>query len=271
MKKNLLNTQPTQVILDVNDAFGCTTDYYLFLVKSDLSPMAFAHQCSQRFQVDFSYLQDYSFDTTGSDVSVPVFSAVFRSQNNLLLFIVPNKVVTHLSPPEDNFTLSIPMFEDVYYFLGHGGFCRYECPYDNYDFVLQIAVDKDSTIEEALKVMKQHPEWKTKDITSLLSPAEPVATTEGKKRTKNKKSDKQPLDIFLKSCCMEIVRAHDDAENRRMSRFLGPNRHIPEANHVRKVKSIFELLQQEDPNLEQKETLVVESMANQKLITREDV
>lgn len=271
MRRLLLSDQPTQVVLDVNDTFGCATDYHLFLVRSDLPPLAFAHQCSQWFQVDFSYIQDYAFDTTGDEVSVPVFSAVFRPQNNLLLAIIPNKVLAQLSNPQDNYTLSIPLFDDAYYFLGNSGFCRYPCPYDGYDYVFLITVDKESAIEDALTILYQHAELHTQVITNLLTPQEEPVAKDAKRKGKAKKVEKQPLYLFLRSCCLEIMRAHDAMENNRISRFLGQNRRLPEVNYVHRVKSIFDLMQQPNPFNTQQESLVMESLSNQKLITREDV
>ncbi|MBR4136026.1 MAG: hypothetical protein IKU03_06430 [Bacteroidales bacterium] len=268
---NFPNPQPVQVVLDMNDTFGCTTDYYLFMVKSELPPMAFAHLCSQWFQVDFSYLQNYTFDTVGQDVSVPVFSALLRQQNNLMLAIVPNKIMTHLNNPDDEFTLSIPMFEDLYYFLGKNGFCRYECPYEGYDYVLLVTVDRESPIDDVLLLLEQHPELDIRDITELLFSSPAPEQKPAKRKTKVKKTEKQPLDDFLKSSCLEIVRAHNAMMNGRVNRFLGANRHIPEVNYVHKVKSIFELLQLPNPDNTQKESLVMESQTNQKLLTREDV
>jgi len=42
-------------------------------------------------------------------------------------------------------------------------------------------------------------------------------------------------------------------------------------NYVHRVKSIFDLMQQPNPLNTQQESLVMESLSNQKLITREDV
>ncbi|MCR4964779.1 MAG: hypothetical protein K6A41_03905 [Bacteroidales bacterium] len=273
MRKPFLPSQPVEIVLDVNDTFGCATDYYLYMVKSELPPMAFARKLGQWLQTDFSFIQNYTFDTSGPDVSVPVFSASIRPQDNLMVAIVPNKVPTQLQNDADSFTLSIPMFDDVYYFLNSEGFYRYECPYNGYDFVLMISVDKDSSIEQVLQFLDLHKELRTQDITSFLTPQEMPASEKGKKKgkSKNKAVEKQPLDLFLKSCCMELTRSHDDAIYRRYGRFLGEQKQIPDVNYARKFKNLLHILNQETPNTLSSDTLMIESDAMQKHIMREDI
>lgn len=274
MRKKSIIPQPVEFVLDVNDTFGCTTDYYLYLVKSELPPLAFAHQLGRWFGADFSYLQNYVFDTSGPNVSVPVFSAMIRPQNNLLVAIVPNKVQTQLQDSADDFTLSIPLFDDTYYFLSNEGFYRYACPYGGYDYVLMAAADNNTSIEPFEQCLEQHGrELSPKDITSLLTPPEVPATDTPKRKTKskNKVPDKQPLDLFLKSSCMELTRAHDDATNRKYRRFLGENRQIPNVNYARKFKNILQIINSQMPEAAQKETLVTESEAMQRQFTREDI
>ena len=274
MRKKSIIPQPVEFVLDVNDTFGCITDYYLYLVRSDLPPLAFAHQLSRWFEADFSYLQNYVLDTSGPNVSVPVFSATIRPQNNLLVAIVPNKVQTQLQDAADDFTLSIPLFDDTYYFLSNEGFFRYACPYGGYDYVLMAAADNDTSIEPFLQCLEQHQrELSPKEITSLLTPPEEPAaeTPKRKSKAKSKAAEKEPLDLFLKSCCMELTRAHDDATNRKYARFLGENRQIPDVNYARKFKNIFRIINDQMPELSQTETLVTESESIQRQFTREDI
>ncbi|MBO7492230.1 MAG: hypothetical protein J6T59_07305 [Bacteroidales bacterium] len=274
MRKKSIIPQPVEFVLDVNDTFGCTTDYYLYLVKSELPPLAFANLLGKWLQSDFSYLQNYVFDTSGPNVSVPVFSATICSQNNLQVAIVPNKVQTQLQDAVDNFTLSIPLFDDTYYFLSNEGFFRYACPYGGYDYVLMAAAENDTSIEPFLQCLEMHSrELLPKDITFLLTPPEePVAEPPKRKtKAKSKQADKQPLDLFLKSCCMELTRAHDNATNRKYVRFLGEKRQMPDANYPRKFKNILQIINNQMPELSQTETLVTESESIQRQFTREDI
>ncbi len=276
MKRNLLPSKPVEVVLDVNESFGCTTDYYLFLVRSELDPLSFAQQCTNLFGADFAFLCNFSLSAYRDiKVKIPAFTALIRPQQNLTLTFIPNWVLTDLSDETDQYTLSIPMFREQFYFLGNTGLFKYKCPYDEYDFVILISVDKECSVEDVRRIIHQQTVWKSQEITDLLYAAsnepKPVHPAKSKSKGKAKKAEEEPLDVFLKGCCMEILTSIERVYKSRRVRYLGQRHFMPDVNYVHQYKSIFQLLQQQENPLLMSKTRMLDSDNVQKLLLREDV
>ena len=176
--------KPSESKLDWKDCFGQSRQYTLFMLKSQQEPMRFASTLSKLFGREFSFITDYAPDRSQPQIQFPTYFAVLDAPKDINMVVMANR--TTLPQPEDvqpkNPLLGLSMFEEniVYFFFNDRKEMLFKCPYHNYDYIVILYSDKDSSITEISELLELDQRFQTVNVTHFLQ-KEPQKTGEGKR------------------------------------------------------------------------------------------
>lgn len=176
--------KPSESKLDWKDCFGQSRQYTLFMLKSQQEPMRFASTLSKLFGREFSFITDYAPDRSQPQIQFPTYFAVLDAPKDINMVVMANR--TTLPQPEDvqpkNPLLGLSMFEEniVYFFFNDKKDRLFTCPYHNYDFLVILYSDKDTSIDEFSKLLSSDQRFETVNVTNFLQ-REPQKSGEGKR------------------------------------------------------------------------------------------
>ena len=176
--------KPSESKLDWKDCFGQSRQYTLFLLKSQREPMRFASVLSKLFGRKFSFITDHAPDRSQPEIQFPTYFAVLDPSKDINMVVMANH--TTLPQPEDaqpkNPLLGLSMFEEntIYFFFNDKKDRLFTCPYHNYDYLVILYSDKDSSITEISELLESDRRFEAVNVTHFLQ-KEPQKSGEGKR------------------------------------------------------------------------------------------
>ena len=170
--------------IDWKECFGSGRQYTLLMVKSQREPMRFASVLSKLFGREFSFITDYAPDRSKPEIQFPTYFAVLDASKGINMVVMANR--TTMPQPEGtqpkNPLLGLSMFEEsiIYFFFNDKKDRLFTCPYHNYDFLVILYSDKDTSIDEFSKLLSSDQRFETVNVTNFLQ-KEPQKAGEGKR------------------------------------------------------------------------------------------
>ena len=164
--------KPSENKLDWKDCFGHSRQYTLFLLKSQREPMRFALLMSKLFGRTFSFITDYAPDRAQTHIQFPTYFAVLDASKDINMVVMANRTTvpqTEEGQPK-NPLLGLSMFDEspVFFFFNDKKDKLFACPHHNYDFLVILYSDKDTSIDEISKLLSSDPRFETVNVTDFL-------------------------------------------------------------------------------------------------------
>jgi len=176
--------------LNLEDSFGKSNQYYLFLVESVLDFFQFAAQLSslcQKFshysQSDFAYIGNFTSEETPENAEFKMSHAVIMQEKEIHITLLENKILlppnVHLAKPtvaSEKHLQSLSLFDDFeddtyeepYFLFGENKYSLFNSVHRNCNYVLLISVDKNHSIADLMDFFIDSKKFKSKDISDFL-------------------------------------------------------------------------------------------------------
>lgn len=148
--------EPAQII-SLN-AFGSAKNYWLCWVQSSLPHFTFAHKLQSQLKHPFAYIGNINLNDIHPELLFPMYYSSFNQDFDVNLVILANHVTApmELSLGQQNPLLGGLLFEDEYYLFNKEGLVKIPFSYPAADYILLLSADKDTDIEDYVKLLEQH-------------------------------------------------------------------------------------------------------------------
>lgn len=214
----------TQKSVSYELSLGLTKDHYLLMVRSNLSVMKFANFLSRIYQQDFFFLADYVVDDARPQCKYPMFYSMLNYSQGLSMTLMSN--MTMIDPNSFDLDadplLGLFMFEKEAYIFNTKKRKFYDCPFDDYEYLLLVSCDSGVPIKEFMEPLEQFPKLNVKDVSEMMD--EPAKKTK-KNRPLSQRSS------FLKNLFNDNEILIQDAEDVHLNLFLGQKNLISPDNY----------------------------------------
>lgn len=151
--------------------FGSTKDNYLLMFRSNQPIMQVANFFSQLYQKDFSFLTNYAVNEERQDLTFPVYFVQLKPSEHVYMTLFSN--ITTVDPnnaaEQADPLLGLFMFEEEYYVFNNQGRREFDCPYKDYDYLLLISCDNDTSIQDYLEPLSEIPSMCLQDVSEMMN------------------------------------------------------------------------------------------------------
>ncbi|MCQ2284987.1 MAG: hypothetical protein MJZ57_08815 [Bacteroidales bacterium] len=189
--------------------FGLTKDYYIFMVRSDLSDLQFANAMSRLYHQDFSFLTKVVADEQHPGATYSLFFSSLSVCDQVYMSVLNNK--TSLDPNLESENpdplLGLFMFEDDSYIFNKQGRRVFDCPYSDYDYLIFLSCPNGTAVDYYINPLKLFPKMDLKEVSDMLQP-------------KKKKGEEQKSN-FLKNLFNNCELLISEYETEHLKQFLG--------------------------------------------------